>query len=115
MSNLIQPVLVMDTSIGAVALKLNTARDGLSVSVARREAETEAAYIITTAPEEVVFFSATILMLDAVTADDGIEAWVAGLPVHSLDCECEAETPEVVAWLGTGMQCHPWHSEDCGV
>jgi len=87
MSDLIQPMLVMETSIGAVAV-------ALQIDTTREEAETEAAYILHTAPDDVVVFRATVLMLNAETASDAVDAWAAGLPVHSVDCDCE-ETQEL--------------------
>lgn len=51
--------------------------------------------------------------------------WSDLLPVPAVavlfDFECDQPddcawcTPAAVDWEGFGMQCHPYHSEDCGV
>ena len=85
MSELVQPVLFMQDTDGvgyAVKLQIDLTRD---------EAETEAAYYLHTAPPEIAIERATVVMLAADMADAGIDAWAAGLPVHSLDCDCDLE------------------------
>jgi hypothetical protein len=121
MSELIQPMLVMETNIGAVAV-------ALQLDLTREEAETEAAYILHTAPDDVVVYRATVLMLAQDTAPDAIDAWAAGLPVHSVDCDCEevdavneadaiANLEMYLASFVTGPGCgHEGHEgRDCGV
>lgn len=82
MSELIQPVLLMSTSIGNVAVELQ-------IDLTREEAETEAAYYIHTAPLDIDIYTATVLMLHADMVESAMESLIAGLAVHSVDCDCD--------------------------